>query len=503
MRDAVPFELPNSVTNKGIFGAIANVARVAARFDESKHRRVSSGPTGGQFTSGGGGGGGGRSAKPAKPHVRRFGSQLPRVLRAQGAANRPPTPGSGKPPANLGNPKTAQEAVDHMVWLLGRAGTIRRMGREGHPLSEAHHRELLASIHMAQRLRQGHFTLAAEAGGKPKEGTTASKEPKKPAGPPKSLHEQIASHPGAQKFGLTLQVLGNMHPDAVASVAASLGIKTEKGLFRLPSFVIKATWQESKHPRGQPKNRGQFGRGGGGSSSQKKTPRLTPEQIGEVVARVAQSKIRTQQRQSKEPTSTAPTGKLSEIARIMVGEIKESKQRAFTGEPTGGKISKQLAGAIGEEIIIKHLHSLGYEDAGHLSGFVGTEKNNLPVDLIHDHRVIEVKTGQSSNGAGAQQWRLTIGEPGEKEKALLKKMSPEAKAKFNAKKQAEIHKRKKLEIAKLERELGYSVKGKTMTVIINPDTKTADLYEFDGFHDRIGWTSEQAKSGYVKSVRYG
>ena len=242
-----------------------------------------------------------------------------------------------------------------------------------------------------------------------------------------------------------------------------------------PWLIKRTQWDESKHPRGQAENAGEFA-SGGGSGSKKKTEVAKP---------------------------VAGESKMAVQAKAIVKKIKPVKQRAFTGEPTGGKISKQLAGAIGEEIIIQYLQSQGFKDAGQLSGFVGTEKNNLPVDLIHDHRVIEVKTGQSSNSDAAQQWRLTIGEPGEKEKAWLKTASGEEKAAFNAKKQAMIHKRKKEEIAKLGKELGYTVKGNTMTVIINPDTKTADLYKFEGFHDRIGWKSETATNGYIGSVKYG
>lgn len=256
----VDYLIDSEGQQKGIFGAIANVARTISRFDESKHRRGQPANRG-QFASGGGSRGQSRTRQPrfrpsataSKPKPHAEGSiqptRAPTSAPAAPTGKRPPIPGSGKPPANLGKPKTAQEAVDHMVWLMGRAGTLRQQARDGHPLSDIQKRELTASIHMANRLRAGHFTLAAEAGGpKPTEGA-APKAEKKPAGPPKSLHEQIASHPGAVKFGLTLQVLSKMHPDAVASVAQSLGIKTEKSAFRLPSFVVKGVWDESKHPR--------------------------------------------------------------------------------------------------------------------------------------------------------------------------------------------------------------------------------------------------------------
>jgi hypothetical protein len=45
--------------------------------------------------------------------------------------------------------------------------------------------------------------------------------------------------------------------------------------FRLPPFATKAQWDESKHRRGQPRNAGQFGRGGGGVSAGKPTYSLS------------------------------------------------------------------------------------------------------------------------------------------------------------------------------------------------------------------------------------
>jgi hypothetical protein len=250
-------------------------------------------------------------------------------------------------------------------------------------------------------------------------------------------------------------------------------------------------FSEADHPRGQPQNAGQFASGFGGSKPAE-TEKPKP----------SASKPSGHKPAQKPPAKPSP---LKEAAALAVSKIKPAKKPAFSGTPTDAstKISKQLAGAIGEEIVIKYLQSKGFADAGHLADFVGSERNNLPVDLVHDHRVVEVKTGQSSNSASAQQWRLTIGEPGPKEKEMLANMSDEDKSAWNAQKQADIHKRKDEEIAKLSKELGYKIKSSTMTVILDPKTKTADLYEFDGFHDRIGWTSDTAKKGFIGSFSYG
>jgi hypothetical protein len=47
---------------------------------------------------------------------------------------------------------------------------------------------------------------------------------------------------------------------------------------------------------------------------------------------------------------------------------------------------------------------------------------------------------------------------------------------------------------------GRTMKGVTMATIINPDTRTADVYRFNGFHLRIAWAN--AEKGYVGSYKY-
>lgn len=179
--------------------------------------------------------------------------------------------------------------------------------------------------------------------------------------------------------------------------------------------------------------------------------------------------------------------------------IKPTKERVFQGTPVNAaKISKQEAGKIGEDLVIAHLQLKGMKDARPMN----LDRNNFPIDLVQDHEVIEVKTGQVSNGAGAQQWRLTIGEPGKEEKAWLAKAPEAEKAAWNTKKQQKIHARKEKIVKGLTKEFGKTPKVSTMTVILNPETKKADLYKFDGFHDRIGWNSEQAKKAYIGSMSY-
>ena len=180
--------------------------------------------------------------------------------------------------------------------------------------------------------------------------------------------------------------------------------------------------------------------------------------------------------------------------------ISKASQRAFTGiqKMTRTQMSKQEAGALGENVAVAYMKSAGYKD----SGPVNTEIKNFPVDLIQDHELIEVKTGLVSNGERAQQWRATIGQPGRAETAWLRKATPKQKAKFNAKKKKEIIARKEKVIREFSQRAGKKFKGKTVTLILDLDTNTADVFVFDGFHSRIGWSSPEAEKAYVGSYKW-
>lgn len=85
---------------------------------------------------------------------------------------------------------------------------------------------------------------------------------------------------------------------------------------------------------------------------------------------------------------------------------------------------------------------------------------------------------------------------------MIEKMSETAKAKYHARKQQLITERKKKCLTDLSKMLGKKVEAKTMTMILNPDTKTVDIFLFSGWHNRIGWNSEEAKAAYQGSVQY-
>jgi hypothetical protein len=239
-------------------------------------------------------------------------------------------------------------------------------------------------------------------------------------------------------------------------------------------LCFAAGWDERKHPRGQPNNAGEFGPGGNGKKASSAKTLAKPKSVD---------------RPKEKPTNEL------KLKPARKGE------RAFSGEPTPLKtqLAKHESGAIGEAVVVAWLKSLGKKDARHLN----LDRNNFPIDLIQDHASIEVKTGLVSNGADAQKWRLTIGEPGKAEKEWLAKASDKQKAAWNSRKQQAIAERKKKCLANLKKELGHTIKAKTVTVLLNPDTHTADIYEFDGWHDIIRWRSEEAKKAYKGTVHYG
>lgn len=200
-------------------------------------------------------------------------------------------------------------------------------------------------------------------------------------------------------------------------------------------------------------------------------------------------------------TASQDIGPRQDLAKpVGTRKLTKTSSRAWTGQTVELKtsMSKLETGELGESIVISYLKSQGFKDAGSLN----IKGNNFPIDLVQDHEVIEVKTGLVSNGSSAQFWRATIGQPGKKEREWLKTASKEAKAKFNAKKQAAILDRKNAAVKEVSQKLGRPVKPATMTMILNPDKKTVDLYKFDGFHLMIRWKSNTAQKSYVGSFKY-
>ena len=177
--------------------------------------------------------------------------------------------------------------------------------------------------------------------------------------------------------------------------------------------------------------------------------------------------------------------------------IEKVKGQAFTGRPvrTRKTISKLETGHIAEAITRR------------LTGasVAGRKGNNFAVDAtaVGANVIYEVKAGLVSNGADAQKWRVTLGEPGAKEKAWLEKASASAKAEWNSQKLTMALERKQKAVSDLSRAMGRKFELRTAAYIINPDTKMADFFEFKGAHSVIRWNSDVARRGYRFTVKYG
>jgi phage-related protein (TIGR01555 family) len=168
-------------------------------------------------------------------------------------------------------------------------------------------------------------------------------------------------------------------------------------------------------------------------------------------------------------------------------------------KPVRKMLTKLETGKLGEEIAIAYMRDyMGAKGARHLNSDV----NNSAVDLIAGKNLVEVKAGLVSNGKTAQHWRATIGQPGPSETAWLAKASPEKKREWNEAKAADILARKNAALKRARQEFGPGIQPKTLTTILNPDTKTADVFLFDGFHSRIAWNSPEVKKAYRGTYGY-
>jgi len=167
----------------------------------------------------------------------------------------------------------------------------------------------------------------------------------------------------------------------------------------------------------------------------------------------------------------------------------------FSGGPVNSPapLTKAETGRIGEEIAMKYL--------GDTASTLNVGRNNYPIDFVSHDRVVEVKTGLSTNPKASQQWRATIGQPGKKESEWLKTATAEEKRAWNNQKRQAILERKQRAVDEVSKKLGRPLKPTTLGVIIDPHTREAHVYEFEGFHLRIGWSDKGVKEAYRASYK--
>jgi len=172
-----------------------------------------------------------------------------------------------------------------------------------------------------------------------------------------------------------------------------------------------------------------------------------------------------------------------------------SSRAFFTGEPVNNPapLSKAETGRLGEQAAMLYL--------GESAQTLNVNRNNYPVDVVSHDRVVEVKTGLSTNPKASQQWRATIGQPGKKESEWLKTATLAEKKAWNDRKRQAILDRKQKAVDEVQKLMGRKLKPTTLGVIIDPHEMTAHVYEFDGFHLRIGWSDPKVKDAYRGSYK--
>lgn len=167
-------------------------------------------------------------------------------------------------------------------------------------------------------------------------------------------------------------------------------------------------------------------------------------------------------------------------------KIKSRKEPVWQGKQQAKgskKLSKLETGDIGEKVAMQALQDKLKVPFDTIN--IGI--NNAPIDVAGDHMAIEVKTGLASNGLSAQRWRATIGEPGKREKELLKKMDKDEKRAHNNWKKEKILERKNDMIKKMTKEAGEEIKPFTVANILSSDGKSIDVFMFPGFHLTASW----------------
>lgn len=295
----------------------------------------------------------------------------------------------------------------------------------------------------------------------------------------------------------------------------------EKGEFA-ETDEIKATdkfgkYEETKHPRSAA---GRWSNKPGMGKKSKRLPWFQQERVHGQLSKEQNLKGSQGQKPSKEQSNKEPgTGKETkdpgtggkggkqpqykasiEIIKNMNKGALPPEQKVYNGKrvETKNNLTKLETRDVAEVGVMKLLQAHGLKDAKQMN----VDKPNFPVDLAADHLVIECKGGMVSNNEGSHRWTASIGQPGKEETAALAAMTPEEKNAHNKGKNKDIIDRKLKAMADYEKELGEPVKGMTVTTIINPDTKTFDVYAFEGFHLKVNWRSPEAAKGFVGTFKY-
>jgi len=144
----------------------------------------------------------------------------------------------------------------------------------------------------------------------------------------------------------------------------------------------------------------------------------------------------------------------------------------------------------GEDVATAFLREHGHApDAGRLGGV-------LPIDILSSQYAVEVKAGTLSNSPNAQHWRLTFSAARGSEQVQIDQMTAEGRRLYWASKKARILSRKEALLEDLCLVTKREILPATVTMIVDAARMDVDVFWFDGFHHRIGWSSRQAEAGF-------
>ena len=166
--------------------------------------------------------------------------------------------------------------------------------------------------------------------------------------------------------------------------------------------------------------------------------------------------------------------------------------------PLKTKISKYDTGKLGERLAASYMKKVFKLRTRTLN----VKMSNSPIDLKAGKFLIEAKGGLISNKKGSRYWQANDGEMGELQKQQVREMTPEKrKAWYDVRKEGIIPRKYRL-LAAMTRRDGIKYQPRTITTIINPDTKTFDVYVFKGYHRYVGWDSPLAIESFAGTFKY-
>lgn len=181
--------------------------------------------------------------------------------------------------------------------------------------------------------------------------------------------------------------------------------------------------------------------------------------------------------------------------------LKITKTPEYTGEarPVKAKFgAPKEYGDIGEHIVTAYLQQT--DPTAHL---VPPTKGWKAVDGVSKNEAFDVKTGLIDVGTvGNRQWRFTW-PTSDDEKGILKGKSAAFVAKYNEQKGRDALNRKIEAGRDVASVLGRTINPAVWGVILQPDTKRADVYHVPGWHMRTGWGNlDNIRAYYVGTVHY-